>query len=103
MKKILKIKVLYKYVDGAHFFIAGDEMSKGLCVAAASLDAAYKEVTDQINVLAKENLGQEIEYKPLVPEEELLHWVKSSAEPVNHIHPLPQALLSWGGATAVAA
>ncbi len=49
------VLILYKYVDGAHFFIGGDKMSDGVCVANADIYVAYHEVTAQLAILAKEN------------------------------------------------
>lgn len=73
------VLILYKYVDGAHFFIGGDKMSDGVCVANADIYVAYHEVTAQLAILAKENFGKEWTFEPEVSPEELTEWVRDSS------------------------
>jgi hypothetical protein len=61
------IKVTYKYVDGAHFFVSTDKEAAGLCVANTNLEVAYSEVAHQLNALFKFNHGQNCDFQPAVP------------------------------------
>ena len=99
------VLILYKYVDGAHFFIGGDKMSDGVCVANADIYVAYQEVTAQLAILAKENFGKEWTFEPEVSPEELTEWVRDSSAPkkASKILPLPQALVPWGEQGALVA
>lgn len=98
------VKVLYKYIDGAHVFIGGDEMSDGLCVAVSDIHGAYEEVAAQLTVLAKENFGEEAHFVPQTPVEDFISWVKGSAQPPTNsgILPLPQAFVIWGSQQGLA-
>jgi len=89
--------VLYKYIDGAHFFIGGDKLSDGLCVANADISEAYQEVAVQLSILAKENFGKDWEFSPEVSPEELMAWTRDTAMPPasSLIFPMPQAKLNW--------
>jgi hypothetical protein len=49
--------VLYKVVDGAHFFVANDEASVGLCVAHADVKKAFNAVEVQLTKLFQKNHG----------------------------------------------
>jgi hypothetical protein len=91
-----KVKVLYKYVDGAHFFIGGDDLSDGLCVADADIADAYQEVAAQLSILAKENVGENWEFTPEVSSEDLMAWIRGiAAPPSSPIFPMPQAIVNW--------
>lgn len=50
-----QVKVLYKFVDGAHFFVSGDESTTGLCVGQKSLAEAFAAVPLQLTKLFKLN------------------------------------------------
>lgn len=54
------VNVLYKYVDGAHFFVSGDEKAAGLCVAHKDLAKAMEAVNSALITMFKENHGLEI-------------------------------------------
>ena len=54
-----KVSVLYKYVDGAHFFVSDDEKTLGLCVAHKDPIKAFDAVSVSLTKLFKENHGEE--------------------------------------------
>ena len=54
------VTVLYKYVDGAHFFVSGDEKAAGLCVAHKDLAKAMEAVSGALITMFKENHGVDI-------------------------------------------
>ena len=54
------VTVLYKYVDGAHFFVSGDEKAAGLCVAHKDLAKAMEAVNSALTTMFKENHGIEV-------------------------------------------
>lgn len=61
------IKILYKFIDGAHFFVSNEREAAGLCVANADLKTAFDEVANQLNVLFEHNHGQKSNFRPAVP------------------------------------
>ena len=58
------VRVLYKYVDGAHFFVSDDKKAIGLCVADKDLKKAFDEVSRVLEVLFRENHGEEVRFTP---------------------------------------
>lgn len=66
-KNDLTVKVTYKLIDGAHFFVSSDGDALGLCVAHADLETAFKEVSHQLNVLFSKNHGVSAKFYPTVP------------------------------------
>ena len=50
------VNVLYKYVDGAHFFVSGDEKTLGLCVADKDPIKAFEEVGSTLTTLFKRTM-----------------------------------------------
>jgi hypothetical protein len=68
------IKVTYKYIDGAHFFVSSDKDAAGLCVAHADLQTAFEEVSNQLSVLFEHNRGEKWNFKPGVPFEIFKKW-----------------------------
>jgi hypothetical protein len=67
MNNVSAIKVAYKFVDGAHFFVSTDKEAAGLCVANTDLQTAWNEVSAQLNALWHFNHGKEGNFKPMVP------------------------------------
>ncbi len=61
------IGVLYKHIDGAHFFVSYDKEGAGLCVASTDLKTAFDEVAKQLNVLFEHNHGKKSNFQPGVP------------------------------------
>jgi len=59
-----KVNVLYKYVDGAHFFVSDDEKTLGLCVANKDPIKAFEAVSIQLTKLFKENHGEDAIFAP---------------------------------------
>jgi hypothetical protein len=72
------IKILYKFIDGAHFFVSNEREAAGLCVANANLKTAFDEVANQLNVLFEHNHGQKTEFRPAVPFEIFKHAIEAS-------------------------
>lgn len=64
MQIVQTVKVLYKSVDGAHFFVSNDEATLGLCVANKNLEKAFKAVGPTLKKLFAENYGIDAEFKP---------------------------------------
>lgn len=60
------VGVVYKYIDGMHFFVAADKAAAGLCVAHEDLTTAYHEVGEQLSALALFNHGKNIKFHPAV-------------------------------------
>lgn len=61
------VNVLYKLIDGAHFFVSDEREASGLCVASTDLKTAFDEVANQLNVLFEYNHGQKSAFRPAVP------------------------------------
>ena len=70
-----KVQVLYKYVDGAHFFVAGDKATKGLCVAHCDPRIAYDGVAPALTFLFKENHGEDVTVVPGLAFEVFAIWL----------------------------
>jgi len=93
-----QIKVIYKYVDGAHFFWSQDDLAKGLCVASQDPETAYNEVTAQLNVLITHHLKlpKKASVKPALPYEAFFAWLQKNIEEASpSFSPIPSASLSW--------
>jgi hypothetical protein len=60
------IKVAYKFVDGAHFFVSTDKEAAGLCVANTDMETAFNEVSAQLNALWAFNHGKAGNFQPMV-------------------------------------
>jgi hypothetical protein len=60
------IKVTYKCIDGAHFFVTTDKEAAGFCVANTDLQIAFDEVSLQLNALWAFNYGKKSHFKPRV-------------------------------------
>ena len=51
MEAVNAIKVTYKFIDGAHFFVTTDKEAAGLCVANTDLKTALEEVAAQLSAI----------------------------------------------------
>ena len=60
------VKVLYKYVDGAHFFVSNDKPTLGLCLAHKDLEIAFNAVAPTLTKLFRENHGEEVVFTPTI-------------------------------------
>lgn len=100
MNEMLDISVIYSYVDGAHFFTSGDEVSHGLCVAHVDLEFAYAEVGRQLSYLLLANHAIVTKTEPTASIEEFKSWVqeinKTARE--NKIQPQPTGIIKWSKA-----
>lgn len=68
------VAVIYKCVDGAHFFVSGDPGIKGLCVASTNLELAYGEVGRQLGILVSKATGKPAHFEPAVSLAEFEKW-----------------------------
>ena len=71
-----QVKVLYKCVDGAHFFVSGDEASTGLCVAHKDLAKAFEAVPVQLSKLFKLNHDITTKFEPSMSLTAFVEWVE---------------------------
>ena len=96
-----KVTVMYKHVDGAHFFISGDEKARGLCVAHQNLATAFYAVSPTLNKPFKENHGEDVDFKPEVSLEDLQHWTDTIGKQAMKV-PTPEtvSMLPWEMAEA---
>ena len=76
------VKVSYACIDGAHFFVSTHGVGKGLCVANTDFYAAFNEVAEQLQILAKVNHQVDANFKPTVKPETLMAWARQQ-ETVN--------------------
>jgi hypothetical protein len=67
MEAVNTIKVTYKFIDGAHFFVTTDKEAAGLCVANTDLKAAFDEVAAQLSAIYAFNHGKKCNFQPVVP------------------------------------
>ena len=72
------IKVIHKFVDGAHFFVSDDKEAAGLCVAHPDLKTAFDEVAKQLNTLFEFNYGEKCDFQAGVPFENFKSAVEAS-------------------------
>ena len=93
------VNVLYKFVDGAHFFVANDEATTGLCVAHADVKKAYGAVAPQLTKLFKLNHGEEIEFYPAMHVEAFVYWLESQkSHGLSKPSPGIAGMIPWGTA-----
>jgi len=96
MTAVSTIAVKYTCINGTHFFTAGDEFSKGLCVANKNLEAAYEEVSKQLNYLLKINHGRILEITPAQPLSRFEEWLKAvTGTQFDDITTIPVGVLAW--------
>lgn len=69
------VTVLYKYVDGAHFFVSGDNRTRGLCIAHKELGVAFEAVAPTLTTLFKENHGEDVTFIPEMSLQAFQKWV----------------------------
>ncbi len=74
---ITTVKVLYKFVDGAHFFVSNDEASAGLCVAHNELEMAFEAVETQLAKLYKKNHDIDAVFSPTMTTIAFVSWFNS--------------------------
>lgn len=51
------IKIKYACIDGMHFFVSGDSISKGVLVGHENLETAFNEVSVQLEYILEKNHG----------------------------------------------
>jgi hypothetical protein len=93
------IGVIYKYIDGAHFFVSTDKAAAGLCVANTNLETAFNEVATQLNALFEFNHGQKTSFYPPVSFAEFKKTVEASTAAVRGADQsgmiMPATIQSW--------
>jgi hypothetical protein len=76
------VSVVYKFIDGAHFFTSTDPLARGLCVASSDLRVAYDDIPRQLTTLLKSNHGIDAKVEHEKPFEnffsEIMDYVKSA-------------------------
>ncbi len=82
------VKVLYKCVDGAHFFTSGDSKTQGLCVAHKNLKIAFMEVAPTLSVLFKENYNEDVTFVPEMSFQAFKKWVEQRSDEAR-MSPVP--------------
>lgn len=98
------VKVLYKYVDGAHFFVSDDEETLGLCVAHKDPTVAFSAVGETLTKLFKENHGQDVRFVPSLTIHAFQRWfVQRSEEAMSEPMPGAAGSFRWNPAMAPAA
>ncbi len=75
-----QVNVLYKYVDGAHFFVSDDEKTKGLCVAHTNPAKAFEAVSVTLEKLFKENHGEDVGFVPSLSVSDFQDWFVANSE-----------------------
>lgn len=69
----------FKFIDGAYFFVAGDEYSQGLCVAHTDLAIACQGAIEALQHLLSDNYGINIKLTPEAPITAILEWLDESS------------------------
>jgi hypothetical protein len=91
------VNVLYKYVDGAHFFVSNDEASIGLCVAHNDVKAAYGAVAPQLKKLFKVNHGEDVEFHPAMSVDAFVGWLEAQkSQSLTRPSPGVAGVIGWG-------
>ena len=95
------VNVLYKSVDGAHFFVSDDEKALGLCVAHNDPVKAYHAVGIALAKLYKENHGIEATFYPSLSVQAFLSWLEDRSDE-SLMTPVPgtAGLMPWSRAEA---
>ena len=95
------VNVLYKYVDGTHFFVSDDEKTLGLCVASKDPAKAFEAVGTTLTKLFKENHGVDTPFYPGLSLHEFQRWfVHRSEEALTKPAPGTAGVFPWSRADA---
>ncbi len=95
------VNVLYKYVDGAHFFVSGDDKSLGLCVAHKDPVKAFEAVAATLTKLFKENHNEDAIFHPESSSHAFQQWfVHRSEEAMTRPAPGISGVFPWSRADA---
>lgn len=97
MEQAKTIKLEYAFVDGMHFFVSGDVMSKGVCVGHPDLKTAYDEVSLQLSYVLHNNQNIIGECEPAVTYEQFAAWLEKaqSTSDDDKIITIPSAVIDW--------
>ena len=98
------VSVLYKYVDGAHFFVSDDEQSLGLCVAHKNPIKAFEAVSIQLTKLFKENHDEDVVFTPSMSVIAFQKWfVENNEKALSGLMPGTAGIFPWEHAQTSAA
>lgn len=93
------VNVLYKFVDGAHFFVSNDEATAGLCVAHGDVKKAYESVGTQLSKLFKMNHGEDLHFEPSMSVDAFIEWLEvSKNQAMSKPSPGVAGMIGWGPA-----
>lgn len=99
-----QINVLYKYADGAHFFVSDDDKTLGLCVAHTDPVKAFEAVSVQLTKLFKENYDEDTSFEPSMSVFAFQKWfVEKEQEALSGPMPGMAGQFPWAQIKAVAA
>ena len=74
MNNDFTVSILYKYVEGAHFFVSNDKYTQGLCIAHKDLETAYESVGPTLSMLFKENYDEDVTFVPELSLADFKEW-----------------------------
>jgi len=76
MKEQLKnpVSVMYKFVDGKHYFISNDEVTKGLNVSNTDMKKAFSSVGFELSKLINKNYNQSVKFVPAITFNSFKQW-----------------------------
>lgn len=90
------LNVLYRYVDGAHFFVSDDEKTLGLCVAHKDPIVAFETVGVTLTKLFKENYNEDAKFYPELSVHAFQKWfVHRYEEALNGPVPGTAGVFPW--------
>lgn len=96
MAEAKTVSVLYKYADGAHFFVSDDEDTLGLCVAHTDPATAFAAVSATLEKLFKENHGENVRFTPALSIHAFQRWIADrTAEAVSRPAPGTAGTFAW--------
>ncbi len=91
------IKIEYTCVEGMHFFVSGDPISKGVLVGHESLETAFNEVSVQLEYILEKNHGVTSKCVPAESFETFTAWLNEimGIQHGSSIVTLPGAIIDW--------
>jgi len=98
----MSIEIIYKYVDGAHFFVSNDKMAYGLCVAHKDLRTAFQSLSPALSKLFLVNHGVTADFKPQIKYAEfraiIEKWLDVGGNSSRHVAVRPGGFVDWSQA-----
>jgi len=94
MKKT--VSVMYKYADGAHFFVSDDSETVGLCVAHKNPATAFSGVGLALSKLFKENYDEDVNFVPSLSFQAFQKWfIDVSEDAMSGSVPGAAGMFEW--------